>query len=194
MTDTHTDSPETPKKNDAAAVPKSVSAAKPDNEDGVTRRRFMSWLSAGWLSFTACMAGFTAILVRFFAPNVLYEPQQTFRVGVVSEYASGEVSIRWKSKYGIWIVRLEDRIVALSTICTHLGCTPNWLAGEQKFKCPCHGSAFRINGVNYEGPAPRPLERHKIYLDAEGIMVVDKSVSFRQERGQWDEPESFVAV
>ncbi len=162
--------------------------------DGQTRRSFISWVVVGWAAFAACMGGLATITMRFFAPNVLYEPQQTFRAGAVSEYAPGEVSTRWKSKFGIWIVRLDDRVVALSTICTHLGCTPNWLASEQNFKCPCHGSAFRMNGVNFEGPAPRPLERHKIYLDDEGIMVVDKTVSFRQERGQWDEPESFVAV
>ncbi|MDP6490402.1 MAG: ubiquinol-cytochrome c reductase iron-sulfur subunit [Kiritimatiellia bacterium] len=166
----------------------------PNSRESVSRRGFMSWLVVGWATFAAGLGGLGAIMMRFLAPNVLYEPQQTFRAGAASEYAPGEVSTRWKAKYGIWIVRLEDRIVALSTICTHLGCTPNWLASEQKFKCPCHGSAFRANGINFEGPAPRPLERHKITLDDEGVMIVDKTVSFRQERGQWDDPESFVAV
>ena len=50
---------------------------------------------------------------------------------------------------------------ALSTVCTHLGCTPNWLPVESKFKCPCHGSGFRMTGIHFEGPAPRPLERFK---------------------------------
>jgi nitrite reductase/ring-hydroxylating ferredoxin subunit len=45
---------------------------------------------------------------------------------------------------------------ALFTICTHLGCTPNYLSAENKFKCPCHGSGYRLTGVNFEGPAPRP--------------------------------------
>ena len=70
------------------------------------------------------------------------------------------------------------------------GCTES----ENKFKCPCHGSGFRRTGVNFEGPAPRPLERFKIALDTDGMLVVDKRTKFRAERGQWGDPESFVAV
>ena len=82
------------------------------------------------------------------------------------------------------MVNLGDRVVAVSTICTHLGCIPNWLANDQKFKCPCHGSGFQVTGMNFEGPAPRPLERYRIYLDGEFVMV-DKSMKFRQELNQW---------
>lgn len=154
----------------------------------------MVWMAAGWATFSAAMGGFLTMLARFLAPNVDYEPPQSFRVGSPDEYGPGEVATQWKAKYGIWIVRTEDRIIALSTNCTHLGCTPNWLESENKFKCPCHGSGFRRTGVNFEGPAPRPLERFKIALDTDGMLVVDKSTKFRAERGQWGDPESFVAV
>ena len=84
---------------------------------------------------------------------------------------------------------------ALITVCTHLGCTPNWLPSQNKFKCPCHGSGYYKTGVNFEGPAPRPLERAKIYVDpADGQIVVDKSEQFHQERGEWTNPESFLKV
>jgi len=85
-------------------------------------------------------------------------------------------------------------VYALSTVCTHLGCTPNWLEGEQKFKCPCHGSGFRKTGVNFEGPAPRPLERMGIRLAPDGMLEVDKSVKFQQELGQWEISASYVPV
>ena len=61
-----------------------------------------------------------------------------------------------------------------STICTHLGCTPNWLEAENKFKCPCHGSGFYMSGINFEGPAPRPLERVTVSLADDGQVLVDK--------------------
>ncbi len=83
---------------------------------------------------------------------------------------------------------------ALSTTCTHLGCTPNWLEAEKKFKCPCHGSGFKISGVNFEGPAPRPLERYAIRETDDGQIVVDKSRKFQNELGQWDDPDSYVLV
>ena len=160
----------------------------------MTRLSFIAWMTAGWVAFAGAAGGFATMIARFLAPNVDYEPPQSFRVGPPDLYATGEVATQWKAKYGIWIVRMEDRIVALSTTCTHLGCTPNWLESEGKFKCPCHGSGFRRTGINFEGPAPRPLERFKIVLDPDGALLVDKSIKFRAERGQWDDPESFVAV
>jgi cytochrome b6-f complex iron-sulfur subunit len=51
-----------------------------------------------------------------------------------------------------------------------------------------------MTGVNFEGPTPRPLERYPIYKDADGYVWVDKSKVFRQELGQWDDPESFVSL
>src|SRR5207248_1042059 len=75
---------------------------------------------------------------------------------------------------------------------THLGCTPNYLSAENKFKCPCHGSGFRTTGVNFEGPAPRPLERTRIVLAEDGQILVDKSRHFQRELGQWTDPEAFL--
>ena len=78
--------------------------------------------------------------------------------------------------------------------CTHLGCTPNWLAAEGKFKCPCHGSGFTPDGFNIEGPAPRPLERFKVALDENGQIIVDEGIRFRGERGEWDKQGAFLKV
>jgi cytochrome b6-f complex iron-sulfur subunit len=50
-------------------------------------------------------------------------------------------------------------IDALFAKWTYLGCTPRWLATEDKFKCPYHGSGFYKSAMNFEGPAPRPLDR-----------------------------------
>jgi cytochrome b6-f complex iron-sulfur subunit len=63
-----------------------------------------------------------------------------------------------------------------------------------KFKCPCHGSGYYINGVNFEGPTPRPLERFAINKDPDGFVNVDQSKVFRSELGEWDNPESFVPL
>ena len=60
--------------------------------------------------------------------------------------------------------------------CTPSGLYPNWLAAEGKFKCPCHGSGFTPDGLNIEGPAPRPLERFKVALGEEGQIIVDAGV------------------
>lgn len=72
-------------------------------------------------------------------------------------------------------MREEAGLYALFAKCTHLGCTPRWLPAENKFKCPCHGSGFYKDGTNFEGPAPRPLDRFKIELAEDGQLVVDKA-------------------
>ena len=92
------------------------------------------------------------------------------------------------------LLRDAGGLYALSLVCTHLGCTPSWLEGERKFKCPCHGSGFYITGINFEGPAPRPLERVGIKLAADGMLEVDKSVKFQEEMGQWADAASFYEV
>ncbi len=130
-------------------------------------------------------------------PNVLAEPPSTIKVGEPSKFDPEDVNERFKTEWGFWIVRStryngQDIIYALQTVCTHLGCPPNWLANEQKFKCPCHGSGFYISGINFEGPAPRPLERFKLTLADDGQIVVDKSQKFQQELGQWSDPDSFI--
>ena len=160
----------------------------------VSRRGFLSWISAGWLAFAALTTGTLIGTVRFLFPNVLFEPPQTFRAGLPEEYTVGNVSTRFKDQFAVWIVRTPAEIYVLSTVCTHLGCTPNWLEGEQKFKCPCHGSGFRKTGINFEGPAPRPLERYKVSLADDGQILVDKTRKYQWEKGEWTDPESFLAV
>ncbi len=155
-----------------------------DSEHIWSRRSFFS--AAGWVGlggvFSAWMLGFA----RFLSPRVLFEPKTTFRAGRPAEYTRGEVSNRFVADRLVWIVREDDgSFYALRAVCSHLGCTPIWFARENKFKCPCHGSGFRRSGENFEGPAPRALERVEISLDTDGQLVVNTAVRFRRERGEW---------
>jgi cytochrome b6-f complex iron-sulfur subunit len=159
----------------------------------LNRREFFSFLAVGWAAFAAASAGLVGLAFRYTFPNVVFEPEMVFVAGEVKEYENG-VDERWKNGYGVWMIRIEGRLAALSNICTHLGCIPNWLPAELKFKCACHGSGFYMNGINFEGPAPRPLERYKISLNAEGKIVVDKTRIFRYEKGEWSNPDSFLVV
>ena len=158
------------------------------------RRGFFKWLSLGWLAFAGATGGFFTVMIRFLFPNVLFEPPQTFKIGFPDDYSTNAVDISYKKQFNIWVVRDDETIFALSTTCTHLGCTPNWLQTEQKFKCPCHGSGFRMTGINFEGPAPRPLERYKVSIANDGRILVDKTKSFKWEKGEWENPESYLTV
>ena len=161
-----------------------------------SRRSFLARVGVGWTIFSGAATAGLATTVRFLFPNDIFEPPTKFKIGFPSEYpasSAGEVSEKYKSR-GIWIIRNLEGFYILSTVCTHLGCTPNWLSAERKFKCPCHGSGFYASGVNFEGPAPRPLERYKVSLAADGQIEVDKGRKFQQELGQWADPEAFLSL
>ena len=183
----------------AAPAPAKPAPAKTPAKPAVKSRRFFlaamfgSWFAIAWTAFIASMLAMTLGTIRFLFPNVLSEPPSKFKVGDPQQYEDGKVVERFKDQ-GTWIVKNGGIIYALSTTCTHLGCTPNWLEREGKFKCPCHGSGFKISGVNFEGPAPRPLERWAIGIAEDGQIVVDKSRKFQKELGQWSDPESFLKV
>ena len=184
-----------PGKNVAAAAP----AGETDRRGFMIGSVFVSWIAVAWSTFTAGCAALTVMSGRFMFPNVLAEPPSTIKVGLPTNYDPEDVNERFKAEWGFWIVRStryngQDVIYALQSVCTHLGCPPNWLANEQKFKCPCHGSGFYISGINFEGPAPRPLERFKVTMADDGQILVDKSQKFQQELGQWSDPDSFIAV
>ena len=184
--------------------PKPVKPAAKKGADAEQDRRGFLEMALG--SFMA--TGFTALsmtgglfglgLARFMFPNVLAEPPSRFKVGFREGFPSGKVETKYVAQYGVWVVNSDvagqQQIYALKTVCTHLGCTPNWLEAEQKFKCPCHGSGFYKDGVNFEGPAPRPLERYAIRIADDGQLEIDKGRSYHEELGQWADPESYITV
>ena len=173
----------------------------------VPRRGFFRRLGGFWFG-SLLATGLTTLavthlmwllgIVRFMFPNVLIEAPTKFKVGLADDYADGQVDLRYKADFGVWIVRHtyegRQQIYALRAVCTHLGCTPNWLEAEQKFKCPCHGSGFYKDGINFEGPAPRPLERYAIRIAEDGQLEVDKSRKYQEELGQWLDPACYVEV
>ncbi len=120
-------------------------------------------------------------------PRVLLEKPHIFTIGTPTEFkvpggadfdGGYRVFEKWKEEQSVWIVREDDRMYAVHSKCTHLGCTPNWFPDEGVFKCPCHGSQFNSNGTNFAGPAPRPLDRFHIYYGDNGQINIDKSRTY----------------
>jgi cytochrome b6-f complex iron-sulfur subunit len=163
----------------------------PEADLSVTRRRLLAFV--GWGSFAAFWGSITLATLRFFFPRVLYEPSPLFQAGKPGDYQAGEVSTRFKDAQRVWMIRNNDGMYALIAICTHLGCTPNWFANENRFKCPCHGSNFLMDGTNVAGPAPVPLFRAAISLNVQGEIEVDKSQRENQP-GKRDKPPFFLPL
>ncbi len=155
-----------------------------------SRRDFMGRL--GWGVFSA-FTGITLLgFLRSAFPRILFQPPTSFKAGFPKDFTVGEISEKFKKDFRVWIIRTEEGFYALFAKCTHLGCTPRWLAAETKFKCPCHGSGFYKTGINFEGPAPRPLERLRITLAEDGQIVIDKGVKYLYEKGDWTKPGAFL--
>jgi cytochrome b6-f complex iron-sulfur subunit len=153
---------------------------KPDEK----KRRFLvSGIVFGFIG--ALALGFC----RFFFPRALFEPKTRFTIGYPTDFAMG-VDTKFQQGKRIWVVRDAQGIFVLFAKCTHLGCTPDWKETDAKFKCPCHGSGFDMEGVNFEGPAPRPLDRALVELNAEGQIVVDTATLYPYE--QWDNPKARI--
>ena len=174
-----------------SAAPEEAAAKKAAAEQNVKMRRRVIW---------SCILGYLGanflMFLRFFFPRTLFEPKTIFKIGYPSDFGFG-VDTKFQKQYRIWVVRTADRLFVIYARCTHLGCTPDWKASENKFKCPCHGSGYDSEGINFEGPAPRPMDRARVELDAEGQIVVDTSRLYQWPKGQpshFDDPGAFLSV
>src|SRR5205814_1600153 len=143
-----------------------------------TRRGFFA-AAAAVLFGSSLAIGFTNLAVthlmwllgfaRFMFPNILIEPPTRFKVGFPDSLSPGQVETKFIAQFGVWVVRYEydgqPMIYAIKSVCTHLGCTPNWLEAEQKFKCPCHGSGFYKDAINFF------LHLHPVSIKKQGIAL-----------------------
>jgi cytochrome b6-f complex iron-sulfur subunit len=161
----------------AAAGAGVASVGPEDNEVNRQRRQLV------WSTVAAFLTAWFIAFFRFFLPRTLFEPATSFKIGYPEEYGLG-VDTKWQQKYRIWVDRTPDRLFVIYARCTHLGCTPDWKSSENKFKCPCHGSGYDSEGVNFEGPAPRPMDRAHIERSPDGQILVDVSRLYQWPKGQ----------
>jgi len=161
----------------AGARTKTVKSDSPDDPVNKTRRRVI------WISVWGFLATCFLMFLRFFLPRTLFEPSTVFRIGYPGDFGFG-VDTKFQQDYRIWVVRNAERLFVIYARCTHLGCTPDWKPSENKFKCPCHGSGYDSEGINFEGPAPRPMDRANVELDPSGQIVVDTSRLYEWPKGE----------
>jgi len=174
-----------------AAAAGGVASVGPDDSDvNQGRRRFV------WTAVAAFLMAWFIAFFRFFLPRTLFEPATSFKIGYPADYGLG-VDTKWQQKYRIWVDRTPDRMFVIYARCTHLGCTPDWKPSENKFKCPCHGSGYDSEGVNFEGPAPRPMDRAHVDIAPDGQILVDVSRLYQWPKGQpsrFNDPGAYLPV
>lgn len=181
-------------KHGAAAAP--VAATNPNSPNGQkdvdrTRRRFIWTFLWGYLGVNFLM------FLRYFFPRAIFEPPTVFSAGYVSDYSLG-VDQRYLQSDRCWVVREPGRLFVIFAQCTHLGCTPDWEQAQNIFHCPCHGSEYDSEGINFAGPAPRPMDRCHVEIDPSGQIVVDTSQRYIMDpaagTNQFNDSGSFISA
>lgn len=138
--------------------------------DNVSRRDFLqlAWGAAAALTLTA--GG--AVALSFFAPKIVSGKfGGVFDLGPVDDFPPVSVTPVINGRF--YLVRLADGgLLALYQKCTHLGCAVPWEPQRGQFVCPCHASAFEMDGAVINPPAPRPLDRFPVTI-TDGRISVD---------------------
>ena len=149
-------------------------------ENQVMRRRLLAWLSGVGLVGSLAVSVISDLL--FLKPRTTYGQPNRFNIGRPDEFPSG-TRIAMDPKR-ICIVREGDKVAAISTTCTHLGCIVS--PSETGFACPCHGSRYDTDGNVTGGPAPKALPWFKVTLTPNGELEVDKDTEI--------EPGTYLSV
>lgn len=137
------------------------------------RRSMLTWLSSMALFGSAVISAFANFV--FLKPRATYGQPSRFSVGRPEEYPSGaRIAIEPRR---ICVVREGDKVAAISTTCTHLGCIVG--VSDTGFACPCHGSRYDQDGNVTGGPAPKALPWYQVKLAPNGELEVDTSVEIR---------------
>jgi cytochrome b6-f complex iron-sulfur subunit len=78
---------------------------------------------------------------------------------------------QFRGKPAVVLQARPGEYLALSAVCTHLGCVVQWQEAQGEFLCPCHGGRFASNGTVLAGPPPRPLENLPVAVDGDQLRI-----------------------
>lgn len=136
---------------------------------GVTRREFLYYIWGA--SVALLLAGSGGAIIWFMLPR--FREGEFGGVFVVDPATLPAVGTKplGNPSGKFWLANTEKGVLALSMVCTHLGCLFKWSDVNNRFECPCHGSKFESDGKFIEGPAPRGLDRFALEVDAGGAVA-----------------------
>jgi cytochrome b6-f complex iron-sulfur subunit len=86
--------------------------------------------------------------------------------------AGSALMFKFGSKTCMLIHHEDGSWVALSAVCTHLGCTVQYQPAQSRIYCGCHGGTYDPKtGANVSGPPPKPLTLFKTSVTEKGVLV-----------------------
>jgi cytochrome b6-f complex iron-sulfur subunit len=139
-------------------------------QDKMNRRSFLGYAAGLCASVMGIFAG--VIGIGFLYP-VKKKKSPALFICLVSQVPKNE-PMEIKDPKGRKVLLLgntKGELLAISTICTHLGCTAYYRPGKKRFECPCHGGVFDGEGNPIAGPPQRPLERYPVEIREGKVFV-----------------------
>jgi cytochrome b6-f complex iron-sulfur subunit len=138
-------------------------------EENLERRRFLGILLTA-LGSTA-IASFAYPLLRFVAPPRAKDGGQKLTISK-DDIAAGEAKEIVLGNTPAIVINVTGKgYIALSRVCTHLGCLVQYDKGEQKLVCPCHAGFFNLEGHVISGPPPKPLQAIPLSVEGGNIII-----------------------
>jgi menaquinol-cytochrome c reductase iron-sulfur subunit len=150
----------------------------------LTRRDFLGIATGAIAAFIGAGMAVPAIAYILGPALKREETEEWIRLGSVSKVETGTPSlfkVQLERQTG-WIVDTQEAsfyvltedgrsYIAMSNICTHLGCRVRWIDEEDNFFCPCHNAVFDKDGQVVSGPPPRPLDRLEVKVENDQLFV-----------------------
>ncbi|MBW2000754.1 MAG: ubiquinol-cytochrome c reductase iron-sulfur subunit [Deltaproteobacteria bacterium] len=162
-----------------------------DESSEISRRKF---LEIGIYAIGGSIAAASTVTLARFAVGPSFEKERHKWIEADIKEATGEelgfqrLVIEYQARDG-WLTAMEKRlacvrrtssggIIAISAICTHLGCIVTWDVEQKIFKCPCHNGRYDSEGRVISGPPPAPLYRHKTKVEDGKVFVSTERVPY----------------
>jgi Rieske Fe-S protein len=122
------------------------------------RRNFLNTLFGGWMA--ALFAGLFYPVIRAVFPNKDKEPDYVILNGedIASLNTNHPFTFAWGANPGILVKKEDGSFKALKGVCTHLDCNVTYRPAKRDYFCACHKGRFNEDGINVEGPPPKPLQ------------------------------------
>ena len=139
------------------------------SENNQQRRTFLGILLGG---VGVALAGvFTWPVFRFLSPREGGGAGSQVRVNKDQVKVGGAHFFEFQGRPAVLLQPSAGSFVALSAVCTHLGCIVKWVDDKGEFLCPCHGGRFSTEGSVLGGPPPKALETYTVNIDDTDLVV-----------------------
>ena len=141
-----------------------------DNPQSASRRRFFLLSVLGGIGAALSVAIGWPVW-RFLAPRAGAEVTEKTVIPRREVPVGGARYFNFRGRSAVLLQNSPGEFIALSAVCTHLGCIVQWQPGKDQFLCPCHGGLYSADGRVLAGPPPRPLEQLAVTVQDDQVLI-----------------------